>query len=476
MTLGLQPAKHHDLVVSKLQEITDSPVRRFVILLMPPGAAKSTYTSKAFPSWYLGRRPGNSILACSYSKDLATTFGRASRNYVEQYENVLGYKLAGDSRAADEWETTTNGRYFCAGVGAGIAGHRADLGLVDDYLGNQEDADSKTVRDKQWGWFIQDFYPRLKPNASVVIIANRRHEDDLVGRLLSTEVEGSPIKPSDWEVIRLPFFAEEHDPLGRAVGERLWPEWFTVEMAESVNRMVPRVKAGLYQQRPAPEEGDYFRREMLIGYTFEQLPKNLRIYCASDHAVSEEQGANRTCLLPVGVDSDGIIWILPDIFWKKAGPVEVVDNFIAMMKRREPMIWWAEKGHISKSIGPFLKERMIEQEVYGFIQETTPTRAKDVRARSIQGRMALGTVRFPKFASWWAEAEHELLTFPGGKSDDLVDALAHIGLGIGSISKASRPAKEVEEKMNLPWRPTISWIRKHHDMGNPVSKGLYGGR
>jgi hypothetical protein len=443
---------------------------------MPPGAAKSTYTSKAFPSWYLGRRPGNSILACSYSKDLAVVFGRSSRNYVEQFSQILGYSLSGDSRAADEWETSTNGRYFCAGVGAGIAGHRADLGLIDDYLGSQEDADSKTIRDKQWGWFIQDFYPRLKPTASIIIIANRRHEDDLVGRLLSTEVEGSPIRPDQWEVIRLPFFAEDSDPLGRTKGERLWPEWFTQDMADSVNRMVPRVKAGLYQQRPAPEEGDYFRREMLIGYTPEQLPKNLRIYCSSDHAVSEEDGANRTCLLPVGVDSEGVIWILPDVWWKKAGPIEIVDNFIAVMRRREPLIWWAEKGHISKSLGPFLRERMLEEEVYGYIQEVTPVRAKDVRARSIQGRMALGTVRFPKFASWWAEAEHELLTFPGGKSDDFVDALAHIGMGIGSLTKASKVVQPKNEDVNLPFVPTMKWLRRMHDLAQPKSQSLYGGR
>jgi predicted phage terminase large subunit-like protein len=443
---------------------------------MPPGAAKSTYTSKAFPSWYLGRRPGNSILACSYSKDLAVVFGRSSRNYVETYEQVLGYKLSGDSRAADEWETSTGGRYFCAGVGAGIAGHRADLGLIDDYLGSQEDADSKTIRDKQYQWFIQDFYPRLKPTASIIIIANRRHEDDLVGRLLSTEVEGSPIRPDQWEVVRLPFFAEDNDPLGRAVGERLWPEWFTQDMADSVNRMVPRVKAGLYQQRPAPEEGDYFRREMLVGYTLDQLPKNLRIYCSSDHAVSEEDGANRTCLLPVGVDSDGVIWILPDVWWKKAGPIEIVDNFIAVMKRREPLIWWAEKGHISKSLGPFLRERMLEEEVYGYIQEVTPVRAKDVRARSIQGRMALGTVRFPKFASWWEEAEHELLTFPGGKSDDFVDALAHIGMGIGSLTKASKAIQPKNEDVNLPFVPTMKWLRRMHDLAQPKVQSLYGGR
>src|SRR6185312_2669626 len=140
--LGYNLMRHHEFIVSKLQDIADSPTARYVIILISPGTAKSTYSSKLFIPWFLGRKPGHSILACSYSKDLAQTFGRAARNYVEQHSELLGYGLAGDTRAADEWQTTSGGRYFCAGVGAGIAGHRADLGLIDDYLGNQQDADS----------------------------------------------------------------------------------------------------------------------------------------------------------------------------------------------------------------------------------------------------------------------------------------------------------------------------------------------
>jgi hypothetical protein len=124
--LGFKPAKHHELLIDKIQEVTDSPVSRFVIFLLPPGSAKSTYTSDCFPPWFLGRKPGASILACSYKYDLAEKWGKAGRNRVHENSAVLGYSLKPDSKSAGEWETTTGGRYFCAGVGAGIAGHRAD--------------------------------------------------------------------------------------------------------------------------------------------------------------------------------------------------------------------------------------------------------------------------------------------------------------------------------------------------------------
>jgi len=425
-------------------------------MLMPPGVAKSTYTSKTYIPWYLGKCPGNSILACSYSKDLASAFGRVARNYVETYSTTLGYSLSGDSRAADEWETTTAGRYFCAGVGAGIAGHRADLGVIDDYLGNQEDADSKIVREKQWSWFLTDFWPRISGtkgtnDGSVIIIANRRHEDDLVGRLLRTENNDSPIAADRWEVVRLPFFAEANDPLGRQVGEVLWPEKFA-QKADQVRRLPGRIRAGLYQQSPRPEDGNYFKLNWLQGYESQDLPDkdSLRIYAASDHACSvrdESPDANATVLLFGGWDGQKL-WILPECWWEKKDTGEVVEAMLRYGEKMEPLTWWAEKGHISKSIGPFLRDRMQEERVFIRIEEVVPSKDKAVRARSAQGMCEFRQVMFPKFADWWQEAEDELLTFDGGKSDDWVDAFAHLCRGVNRMVKPMmKIVKEDESKM-----------------------------
>jgi predicted phage terminase large subunit-like protein len=461
---GHVPARHHRFIIDKLQDITDCGRARYVILLMPPGAAKSTYTSKTFPPWFLGRRPGASILACSYSKDLAASFGRAGRNLVSRHEAILGYSLRSDSKAADEWETSSAGRYFCAGVGAGIAGHRADLGLIDDYLGNQEDADSLTVRNKQWDWFWTDFFPRLKPNSSVVIIANRRHEDDLVGRLTDPEKEYElPIPPSQWEVIRLPYFAEENDPLGRSPGERIWPEWFTEHQASIVRRLPARMRSGLYQQSPRPEDGDYFRADWLIGYRPEELPplNTLQLYGAGDFACSEEETANRTAI-PIGGWDGRLLWILPVLYWEREDTGKIVKAWLRLNAEYDVLTWVAEKGHITKSIGPFLQDQMLEQRNFLRIVEVTPAKDKPTRARSFQGMCEFGLVRFPKFASWWPKAEDELLTFPGGKSDDLVDAYAHLGAYVNRL--VGRGKRKVEQEIQPPtgggrFRMTRQYLR-----------------
>lgn len=475
------PALHHQLLLNKLQAVTDGTLThsetgqlcRNLIVLMPPGSAKSSYTSIIFPIWFIQRRPNCRILACSHAADLIESFSRECRNGVETHQKVLGYSLQSDSRAVQEWSTTNNGSYRCSGVGAGLAGRRADAGVIDDYLGSQEDADSKLIRDKQWAWYLNDFWPRLKPNAIQIIVANRRHEDDLVGRLLEKE-------PSKWEVIKLPFFAKENDVLGRQPGERLWPEWFNEEMSEAIRQLPPRTQAGLYGQEPAPEEGNYFEKSWLLTYSKEEYEKLMsykpRIYGAGDWAVSEEKDANRSCFGGAALNDDGILYVLPDIFWKVAGPKEVVTSFVDFLKRRNPMQFWSEKGHISKAWGPFLREQMLDQDVYSYITEVNPARDKEVRAQSIRGRMSMLRVKFPAFASWWPSAMHELLMFPGGKTDDFVDFLAHLGMGINSMVR-NQPAKPKDAfDINKIQPITFDWIKQNHEKAQRDKMPKYAGR
>lgn len=414
-----------------------------IILLLPPGSAKSTYTSVLFPPFYLRQIPTAAILSCSYSSTLATRFGKRCRNIIINKRQILGYGLSAHTQAADDWETTEGGIYFAAGVGSGIAGHRADLGLIDDPLGSQEEADSKLIRDKQWDWYLNDFVPRLKPSAVRIIIANRRHEDDLIGRILDPKNGEAGM----WTVIRVPMEAEANDVLGRKVGERLWADWFTDEMVVEARRN-PRVWAGLYQQRPSPEEGSYFLKKWFVGYEPQDLPKNLRYYGAGDFACSEEEGANKSCFVTGGVDEGGVLWILPEIFWEQAHAGIMTEKLLDLCRKYSYFTFWAEKGHISKSMGPFLRKRMLEERVFVNIEEITPARAKDVRARPLQGRMSMGMVRFPKFAPWWADAEHELLMAFNGKSDDFIDAMAHLVAGLPKLvtpSKVASPQPDLNQ-------------------------------
>ncbi len=457
---GLGLAKHHRLIIDKLQNAVDKYKKgesSRLMILMPPGSAKSTYTSKLFPPWFLGQMPNLSILACSHSDELATDFGRAGRNLVESYSKILGYELAKDSRASDSWETTTGSYYRAAGCGAGIAGRRADLGLIDDFAGKEEEVLSKTFNDKIWNWYVNDLIPRLKPNAIRILICNHRNEDDLAGRLISREGHL-------WEIIRIRLLIETQqqsleDPLNRSVGQWLWPEYFTKELV--LERMQNPSASGIEQQEPSPQNGDFFEASWIDENTYEnpEVLKEGQIYGASDHAVSEIQSADDTCM-GLGVYKNGILYIHPDLVWDRIGPEKTVSAFLRFGRTYQILRWRAEKGHISKSLMPFLQRQMIDKQVYFSILQVTPVKDKQTRAASIKGMMQLGLVKWPSFAPWFQRARRQMLMFPNGQHDDFVDFLAHLGMEVNRMFSDTPKPKEEEPDYNEPgWSITLPQIK-----------------
>lgn len=428
------PAAHHLLLLDKLAEVEAGRTERLMVL-MPPGSAKSTYASVLFPAWYLARNPGHAIIAASHTAELAERFGRRVRNLIAEHSPSLGIGLAADNQAAGRWETTQRGEYFAAGVLGPITGRRADLAIIDDPVRSRQDADSETIRERVWEWWRADLSTRLKPGGRVVLIMTRWHEDDLGGRLLADmETGGRP-----WDVLRLPMEAEAGDPLGRAPGEPLWPEWFTDSMRAEARRDT-RTWSALYQQAPAPDTGDYFRREWLRPSPKMPPASSLRVYGASDYAVTSD-GGDYTVHVVVGMDADGRLWLL-DLWRGQAASDVWVDAFCALVTRWRPIGWAEETGQIRSGIGPWLERRMREKRAF-VARHQFPTRGdKAVRAQSIRGRMALDGLMLPADAHWRADFESELLSFPAGKHDDQVDALGLVGQLLDQMVKAPRPVGE----------------------------------
>lgn len=456
------PARHHELLLDRLTKLTRGEIQRLAVF-MPPGSAKSTYASVLFPLWFM-QQPENlrcCVIAVSHTQELADSFGRRVRNLVADRGHVLGLELSPDSQAASRWSTRQGGTYAAVGVGGAVTGLRSDLVIVDDPLRSAEDADSQLVRDKQWDWWQFDLQTRLKPNAKVVLIQTRWHEDDLAARLLDPKNDHyNEDEAKKWHVIKLPMEAEEDDPLGRQPGELLWPDWFTKDMVATAKRNA-RLWSALYQQRPSPEEGGFFKKDWLHPYQPSELPKNLRYYLASDHAVSRKQTADKTCILAAGVCENGYIWVLPETQWGRFTAEESVEKALDLVSKMKPLTWWAERGHITQSIGPFLRRRMRERGIYTSIVEMTPAKDKMTRAQAVHGRMSMGLVRFPKFAPWWPDAEHELLGFPSGAHDDFVDALSWLGRGLETMVSARKP--EGWRKDGRPRPFTGEWLNQSEE-------------
>jgi predicted phage terminase large subunit-like protein len=450
--LGITPAPstHHRLLIEKLEAITRGDIQRLMVW-MPPGSAKSTYASVLFPPYYMGRHATTPILGVSNTTELAERFSRRARNIVasQSYRNVFGFGCKEDTRSAGSWENERGGEFFAAGIGSAIAGRRAGLGLIDDPVKSREEADSERVREKHWDWYLNDFLTRLLPNAPQIVIQTRWHEDDLSGRILEREA-------NRWHVLKLPMEARENDLLGRKYGERLWPEWFTDEMVQTA-KQDNRSWNALWQQDPAPDEGDYFKREWFNDYRLP--PQPLHYYGASDYAVTEGSG-DFTEHGIFGLDYNGDLYLLD--WWRGQTTsdkwIEIQCDLIA---RYSPLIWFGESGPIRKAIEPFLKRRMQERQTPCRLEWLASIVDKVVRARAFQARCAMGNVFLPSSSGWLSDLMNQLMRFPAGKYDDGVDVCSLIGRGLEHARPPQMPKPKVIEPQRMPSRHDhdgLSWM------------------
>lgn len=424
-----RPAAHHRLIAEKLEAIERGEIDRLMIN-MPPRHGKSELGSRRFPAWFLGRNPSATIMSASYNLDKAEEFGGEVRDVVRshQYRNLFPeVELKEDTRAKGFWRTSQGGFYISAGVGTALTG-RGTVGpivLIDDPLKDRAEADSERHRENVKQWYSSVVLSRF-PKA-IVVVQTRWHEDDLTGWLLSEQARGG----DEWDILELPAISPD--------GKALWPEFYPIDVLQRLKRStIPRDWSALYQQRPAPDEGDYFKRDWFRWY--EDKPKHLRIYGASDYAVTEGDG-DYTVHLVVGIDPEDNLYVL-DLWRGQTASDKWIGAWVDLVRQWKPLMWVEEQGQIVKSIGPFLDKRMREERVYCRREQVASAHDKPTRSRSIQARSAMGKVYLPSKASWVNDFTQELLVFPAGKHDDQVDAFGLIGRMLDDMVPAFVPKPE----------------------------------
>lgn len=444
---GKTPSKQADLVAS--QEIWARLVRehkvevcRRVMLMLPPGSAKSTYASVVFPSWEMGRMPNQEIILTGYGDVICKKHGKRGRQLCNNFEfqNVFGCSLDPDTRAADEWQLTNGSSYKASGILSGITGFRCDGLIWDDLTKGRKEADSFTIRNDTYNAYVDDARSRKKPTAWEVGIGTRWHEDEIMGRILPEGFSGESgfmdcRDGNTWFVLCIAAQAErEDDPLGRAKGEYIWQEWFG-EGYWADKKINPRTWASLYQQRPAPEEGIYFKMEWVKRYN--NLPDNLNYYVSFDPAVSEAEDADDTCVQVWGVDHLARIYLVEE--WCGKVTMDMWINILLdKVQRYRPLEVVSESGVIRRASEPFITREMRNRKIFANFQWVGRNSDKPAMSRSLQAMMAAGQVFFPDNSDGENTID-EFLRFPAAKSDHRVDAAANLCLRLETIWESNPP-------------------------------------
>jgi predicted phage terminase large subunit-like protein len=392
-----------------------------VILELPPRHGKTEKATVRHPAYRLERKPSLRIILAAHTDKLAWKFSRKIQRIVRGR-----IELSPEKTAADDWETSEGGGVRAVGVGTGIAGLPGDLVLVDDPFKSRKEAYSESYRDRVWEWFTEDLYTRLEPGAALVITMTRRHEDDLVGRILASE------NAADWVVVRLPALAEEDDPLGRPLGAALCPDRYDEAALEKIRKDIGEISfSSLYQQRPSPASGLVFKTEWL------------RYYTTRDHPIIEDGIA--VPMLPVVWSSHLQTWDMS--FKDKSDSDYVAGHFLSRLNadcylrarthKRMDFPATIEAVKQLTRAHPEAQLKLVEDKANGpavisslrskitGLVAVEPEGDKVSRAWAVTPMFESGNVWFPHptIAPWIRELVLELIRFPLGANDDDVDAL-----------------------------------------------------
>lgn len=424
---GYVPAVHHQHLISELDALTRGPNDRLMIL-MPPGSAKSTYASILFPPWWFTQHPSSSVIAVSHTLALAETFSRRVRNLILDREGQLGYALLPDERSATSWRTTAGGEYMAVGVKGGITGRRADLIIIDDPIKSQWEADSTSHREQLWDWYKSDLTTRLKPGGRIILVMTRWHENDLGGQLLS-------VAEPEWRIVRLPAIAEENDPLGRRVGDPLWPEWEDHAALERKRKTIgERAWLALFQQSPRPATGGVFKVGAMPILDVPPDESDARVVRAWDLAATVATGTNDpdwTVGAKMHRDKNNRFTVV-DVVRMRGTPRQIEDTIVATAQLDGPSVAIGlpeDPGQAGKAQISYLAGRLAGLRLY----TSRETGAKLTRAMPLASQVEAGNVSIVR-ASWNHAFLDELRDFPVGRKDDQVDATVR---AFGTLARMS---------------------------------------
>ncbi len=411
--------RHCEVIARVAERVARGELKR-VMLFVPPRHSKSETISRLFTGYYLLAHPERWIGLTSYSSELAYVLSRASQeNYTRG-----GGTLSDKAGAVKHWETGRGGGLWAAGVGGPITGKGFHLGVIDDPLKNAEEASSAVIREKHKEWYRSTFYTRAEPDAAIVIIQTRWHEDDLSGWLLSEEAGESS---EHWHIVNLPAIADapavfppsctmETD--WRTPGEALCPERYERARLEQIrSRVGGYYFEALYQQRPTAKEGAFFKVNQIKIEA--AAPANLATVRAWDLAASTK--GDYTAGVKIGKGADGLFWILDVVRgqWTPDERNRVMLQTAALDSNKTRIRLAQDPGAAGVD-----QVQALTRMLAGYsVRSERVSGSKEVRADAFAAQVNAGNVRMVH-GDWNKALLEEMRTFPLGKHDDQIDAMA----------------------------------------------------
>jgi predicted phage terminase large subunit-like protein len=417
-----EPSWHIEAMAYQLELVRLGKIKRLIIN-MPPRSLKSIVSSVAFPAYFLGHNPTKRLICVSYGSDLATKHANDCRSIMKSAwyrKQFPGTAVSSLKDTEGEFLTTRNGYRLTTSLDGTLTGRGGDVIIIDDPL-KPIDALSEAKRERVDQWYFNTLLSRLddKKNGVIIIVMQRLHLNDLTGVLL----QGS----EEWTVLTLKAIAEEDEKIqirenafhSRHVGEVLHKKREPMEVLESIKGQLGSYTfAAQYQQRPIPLGGGLIKPSWVRRYV--TLPPDnwpARIILSLDTASKD------------GCENDWSVctaWLLhehkyylKDVMRIRVDYPTLKDRMIAFAKVHRPSKILIEDCGVGTALIPELKKA-----THCSVIAVKPEHDKKTRMSVESAKFEAGQVYFPERASWLADLEAELFSFPQSRHDDQVDSIS----------------------------------------------------
>ena len=414
--LSLETPSFHKEIY-KLYEGTDLRIG----IGAPRGHAKSTITDIVYLAWVICNSKANFILLVSDTYSQSALFLDGLKAELESNDRLKSFYGDLTSRKWSEGELITNGIMIKAiGAGMKVRGlkyleFRPDLIIVDD-LENDELVESKERREKLERWFNGALIPCLSKSGKLIMIGTILHYDSLLAKVLDKDK-----------------YKEFKKFLYRAVNSfgALWPEHLNLNELERIKQDYLAKGQGYlfyqeYQNDPVSDENRKFKLEKIKFLTIEQLKqldgKLVNYFITIDRAYSTEKTADFTAIIVNAVDLDNN-WHIVQAERYKGEEKDLINKIFDLKGFYNPIKIGIEQKAFKYTLEPTIKDEMRRRNNFFLIEELKDQgQSKNLRIEGLLPRFENGSI--------FIKREHtdlidELIKFPKGIHDDLIDALAY---------------------------------------------------
>jgi predicted phage terminase large subunit-like protein len=408
----------------------------------PRAHAKSTLTDLVYLAWVVCNKKANFVLLISDTYSQSVLFLDALKGELESNEQLKAFYGKMTSPKWAEGEIVANDIMIKSlGAGMKVRGlkfreNRPDLIVCDD-LENDESVENKDRREKFERWFTGALLPSMAKNGRVIVIGTILHFDSLLAKLLDTA------QYIGW-----------YKKTYRAINDwgALWPEHLDLDELEKIKQeYISQGQVFLfyqeYQNDPVSSEFQKFKLEKFKYYEDKEiLGRNFRTFITIDRSYSLEKTADFTAFVVVSVDRENR-WYVRLAERVKGTEKELIEKIFDLHSYFTPELFGIEQKAYKYTIKPALDDEMRKRNVFFRCEELKDMgRSKNVRIEGLIPRFEAGSVYLKRDQT---DMIDELIKFPKGIHDDLVDSLSYqLEISAGAAFKGQKSKQFIPKNMS----------------------------